>query len=270
MTPTVTLNDEHTMPVLGLDVADLPPADVEAAVTAGLAAGYRMIETTPADGREEAVGRAVAASGIPRAELFITTAVPVAEQGFQSAQDACKASLARLGMDYVDLYLLDWPAEENGKYIDAWGGIMKCKEIGETRSIGLANFTPEHLSNIIDLTFFTPAVHRIELHPLLNQSELRALNGSHSIVTAARTPLAAGRLADQSVIAATAVAHGKSPSQVLIRWNLQLGNVVSPASADPAHIAENLDVLDFELTSAEMDAINGLDDGTRFHSGPNV
>lgn len=268
MTPTVTLNDDHSMPMLGLDVTELPPADVEAAVTAALAAGYRMIETTPADGREEAVGRAVAAAGIPREDLFIITTLPTADQGFQSSQDACKASLARLGMDYVDLYVIDWPAEENGKYIDAWGGIMKSKEIGETRSIGVANFTPEHLSNIIDLSFFTPAIHQVELHPLLNQAELRAVNAGYSVATAAHTPLATGRLLEDPTITAAAAAHGKSPAQVLIRWNLQLGNIVSVASADPADIAESLDVFDFDLSSAEMDAINGLDDGTRFKTSP--
>jgi diketogulonate reductase-like aldo/keto reductase len=268
MTPTVTLNDDHTMPVLGLGVSDLPPAEVEAAVAAALAAGYRLIDTTPADGREEAVGRAVAASGIPREELFITTKLATADQGFQSSQDACRASLERLGVDYIDLYLIDWPAEENGKYIDAWGGIMKSKEVGDVRSIGVANFTPEHLSNIIDLSFFIPAVHQIELHPLLSQTELRGVHASHSTVTAAHTPLGGGDLLENPTITAAAAAHGKSPAQVLIRWNVQLGNVVLVGSANPAHMAENLDVFDFELSSAEVEAINGLDDGTRFRTDP--
>lgn len=269
MTPTVTLNDDHTMPVLGLGVSGMPPAEVEASVTAALAAGYRLIDTCPADGREEAVGRAVAASGVPRGDLFIATTLPTADQGFQSSQDACKASLERLGLDYVDLYLIDWPAEENGKYIDAWGGIMKSKEVGHVRSIGVSNFTPEHLSNIIDLSFFTPAVCQIELHPLLNQAELRAVHAQHSIVTEAYSPLGTGALLENPVIAAAAVAHGKSPAQILIRWSIQLGNLVIPRAASPEHMAENLDVFDFELTAAEMEAINGLDDGTRFHTAEN-
>ena len=270
MTPTVTLNDDHTIPVLGFGASELPAAEVEAAVTAALAAGYRLIDIVAADGREESVRRAVAASGIPREHLFITTKLATADQGFQSSQDACKASLERLGLDYVDLYLIDWPAEENGKYIDAWGGIMKSKEVGYTRSIGVANFTPEHLSNIIDLSFFTPAVNQIDLHPLLNQTELRAVHASHSIVTAAHTPLGTGRLLEHPTITATAAAHGKSSAQVLIRWNIQLGNVVLAGSANSAHMAENLDVFDFDLTSAEMEAINGLDDGTRFRADPAV
>lgn len=268
MTPTVTLNDDRKMPVLGLGVSELPPAEVEAAVGAALAAGYRLIDTVAADGREEAVGRAIAASGIPRDDLFVTTKLATADQGFQSSQDACRASLARLGLDYLDLYLIHWPSQSEGKYIDAWGGIMKSNEVGDTRSIGVCNFSAEHLSDIIDLTYFTPAVNQIELHPLLNQAELRGVHASYSIATAAHTPLGMGRLLEHPTIAAAAADHGKSPAQVLIRWNLQLGNVVLPGAANPEHISENIDVFDFELTSSEMEAINGLDDGTRFRTDP--
>ena len=266
--PTVTLNDDHTIPVLGLGVADLAPAEAEAAVTAALQAGYRLIDTAPADGNEEAVGRAVAKSGIPRAELHITTKLATADQGFQSSQDTCRASLARLGLDYVDLYLIDWPAEQNGKYIDAWGGIMKSKEVGDTRSIGVSNFTPEHLSNIIDLSFFTPAVNQIEMHPLLNQAELRGVHAQHSIATEAYCPLGTGKLLENPAVNAIADAHGKSPAQVLIRWSVQLGNVVIPRASNPAHLAENLDVFDFDLDASEMDTLGALDEGTRFRVQP--
>lgn len=266
--PTVTLNDDNTIPVVGLSVADLPPDEAEAAVTAALVAGYRLIDTATTDGNEEAVGRAIAGSGIPRAELFITTKLATADQGFQSSQDACKASLARLGLDYIDLYLIDWPAEENGKYIDAWGGIMKSKEVGDTRSIGVSNFTPEHLSNIIDLSFFVPAVNQVELHPLLNQDELRQVHAQHSIVTEAYCPLGKGTLLDNPAVSAVAAAHGKSPAQVLIRWSTQLGNVVIPRATEPAQLAENIDVFDFDLSDAEMATLNGLDDGTRLRPLP--
>ena len=268
--PTVTLNDDNTIPVLGVGVAELSAAEAEAAVTAALAAGYRLIDTAAVDGNEEAVGRAVANSGIPREELFITTKLRTAEQGFQSSQDACRASLERLGMDYIDLYLIHWPAEQNGKYIDAWGGLMKAKELGLTRSIGVSNFTPEHLSNIIGLSYFPPAVNQIELHPLLTQSELRAVHAEDGIVTEAHSPLGGGALLDHPGIAAVAAAHGKSAAQVLIRWNVQLGNVVIPRSSDPARIGENIDVFDFELTRAEMDTLSGLDDGTRFCPNPDT
>jgi 2,5-diketo-D-gluconate reductase A len=268
--PTVTLNDDHTMPVLGISVAGLPPTEAEAAATAALEAGYRLIDTAAVDGNEEAVGRAIAASGVPREELYITTKLATADQGFQSSQDACRASLSRLGLDYLDLYLIHWPAEENGKYIDAWGGIMKSKEVGDTRSIGVSNFSTEHLSNIIELSYFTPAVNQIELHPLLTQSDLRAEHAQHSIVTEAYCPLANGTLLDSPAVATVAAAHGKSPAQVLIRWSIQLGNVVIPRATSAAHIAENIDVFDFELTADEMDTLNGLDDGTRFRPNPDA
>ena len=264
--PTVTLNDGHTIPVLGVAVADLPPAEVEATVTAALAAGFRFIDTAP--GAEQAVGRAIASSGIARDELYVTTKLATADQGFQSSQDACKASLARLGLDYVDLYLIDWPAEQNGKYIDAWGGIMKSKEVGDARSIGVSNFTPEHLSNIIDLSFFVPAVNQIELHPLLNQAELREVHAQHSITTAAYCPLGTGKLLEHPAVTAVAGAHGKTPAQVLIRWSIQLGNVVIPRASTAIHLTDNLDVFGFELTAAEMDVLTGLDDGTRFRPQP--
>lgn len=264
--PTVTLNDDHTIPVLGLGVSDLPPADVEAAVAAALEAGYRLIDTAP--DVEEAVGRAIAKSGVAREELFVTTKLPTAEQGFQSSQDACKASLARLGLDYLDLYLIDWAAEQNGKYIDAWGGIMKSKEVGDTRSIGVSNFTPEQLSNIIDLSFFIPAVGRLELHPLLNQAELRNVHADQGIATVAYCPFGNGKLLDHPAVTAVAGAHGKTPAQVLIRWSMQLGNIVVPRAAAGTHLSENVDVLDFELAPAEMESLTGLDDGSRFRPNP--
>lgn len=264
--PTVTLDDDHTIPVLGLGVSDLPPDQTEAAVTAALAAGYRLIDT--AVGNEEAVGRAIATAGIPRDELFITTKLPTADQGFQSSQDACTASLARLGLDYVDLYLIDWPAEQNGKYVDAWGGIMKSQSVGHTRSIGVSNFSPEHLSNIIDLSYVAPVVNQIELHPLLTQDELREVHAQHSIRTEAYCPLGAGTLLENPVVVAVADAHGKSPAQVLIRWSIQLGNVVIPRASEPSRLAENLDVFGFELSDAQMASLSDLGDGTRFRPEP--
>ncbi len=266
--PTVKLNDDHTIPAIGLCVAGLAPAEAETAVAAALALGYRLIDTAGADGNEEAVGRAVASSGIPRGELYITTKLATADQGFQSSQDACRASLERLGMDYVDLYLIDWPAEENGKYIDAWAGIMKSKEVGHTRSIGVSNFTPEHLSNIIDLSFVTPVVNQVELHPLLNQADLRTEHERYGIVTEACCPLGNGTLLTNPAVAAVASAHGRTAAQVLIRWSLQLGNVVIPRASGSAHLAENLDVFDFELSAEQVETLTGLDDGTRFRATP--
>ncbi len=266
--PTVTLNDENTIPVIGLGVGELSESETERAVSAALEAGYRLIDTAAAYGNEAAVGRAIAASGLPRAEVFVTTKLATPDQGFQSSQDACKASLERLGLDYLDLYLIHWPAEERGAYVDSWGGLMKAKEVGDARSIGVCNFTPEHLSTVIELSFFVPAINQIELHPLLNQAELRAANAEHNTVTEAYSPLGIGNLLDNPAIATVAAAHDKTPAQVLIRWSIQLGNVVIPRSSSPERIAQNLDVFDFELTDDEMATLLGLDDGTRFRQDP--
>ena len=268
--PTVSLNDGYTIPVIGLGVAELSEDETERAVSAALEAGYRSIDTASAYGNEDAVGRAIAASGVPRSELFVTTKLATQDQGFQSSQDACKASLDRLGLDYVDLYLIHWPAGEHGAYIDSWGGLMKSREVGHTRSIGVANFHDEHLSNIIDLSFVTPVVNQIELHPLLNQAALRAVNAERDVVTEAYSPLGVGQLLGNPAVASVAQAHGKSPAQALIRWSIQLGNVVIPRSASPERIKENLDVFDFELTDDEMATLNGLDDGTRFRPNPDT
>jgi diketogulonate reductase-like aldo/keto reductase len=266
--PTVTLNDENTIPVIGLGVGELSESETERAVSTALEAGYRLIDTAAAYGNEEAVGRAIAASGVPRDELFITTKLATHDQGYQASQDACKASVERLGLDYVDLYLLHWPGGNPGKYVDSWGGLMKRKEDGDARSIGVANFHAEDLSNIIDLSYFTPAINQIELHPLLNQAELRAVNAEYGIVTEAYGPLGVGRLLDNPTIATVAEAQGKTPAQVLIRWSIQLGNVVIPRSANPERIKSNLAVFDFELSDDEMATLNGLDDGTRFRPNP--
>ncbi|AFM16672.1 aldo/keto reductase, diketogulonate reductase [Mycolicibacterium chubuense NBB4] len=266
--PTVTLNDGHTMPVIGLGVGELSEAETEQAVSAALEAGYRSIDTAAAYGNEEAVGRAIAASGVPRDELFVTTKLATDDHGFQSSQDALKESLRRLGLDYLDLYLIHWPAGEHGAYIDSWGGLMKAKEVGDTRSIGVCNFHAQHLDDIISLSFFTPAINQIELHPLLNQAELRAVNAEHGIVTEAYGPLGVGNLLTNPAITAVAEALGKTPAQVLIRWSIQLGNVVIPRSSSPERIASNLAVFDFELSDEQMATLNGLDDGTRFRPDP--
>ncbi|KWX21485.1 2,5-diketo-D-gluconic acid reductase [Mycolicibacterium wolinskyi] len=266
--PTVTLNDDNTMPVVGLGVGELSDAEAERSVSVALEAGYRLIDTAAAYGNEAGVGRAIAASGLPRDEIFVTTKLATSDQGFQSSQDAARASLERLGLDYVDLYLIHWPGGDTSKYVDSWGGLMKAKEDGVARSIGVSNFSADDLSTIVHLTFFTPAVNQIELHPLLNQAELRAANAEHNIATEAYGPLGVGRLLDNPAVTAVAEAHGKTPAQVLIRWSVQLGNIVIPRSANPDRIASNLNVFDFELTEDEMASLNGLDEGTRFRPDP--
>jgi 2,5-diketo-D-gluconate reductase A len=268
LVPSVTLNDENTMPALGLGVAELSDDETERAVLAALEIGYRLIDTAAVYGNEAAVGRAIAASGIPRAELFITTKLANADQGFASSQNACRASLERLGLDYVDLYLIHWPAPQLGQYVDSFGGLIQSRGNGHARSIGVCNFTEEHLSTVIDLTFVTPAVNQIELHPLLNQAELRAANAAHNVVTEAYSPLAVGRLVDNPTVTSIAAEYSRTPAQVLIRWSLQLGNVVIPRSANPERIASNIDVFDFELAAEHIETLNGLNDGTRVREDP--
>jgi 2,5-diketo-D-gluconate reductase A len=266
--PSIALNDENTMPILGLGVAELTEEETERAVSTALEIGYRLIDTASVYGNEAAVGRAIAASGIPRAELFITTKVANADHGFNVAQDAVKVSLDKLGLDYVDLFLVHWPQPQLGKYVDTFGGLIQARGDGHTRSIGVCNYTEEYLETVIDLTYVTPAVNQIELHPLLNQAELRSFNAQHDVVTEAYSPLAVGRVLDNATVISIAGEYGRTPAQVLIRWSIQLGNVVIPRSGNPERIASNFDVFDFELTTAHMEALNGLNDGTRVREDP--
>ena len=266
--PSIALNDENTMPAIGLGVAELSDDETERAVSTALEIGYRLIDTAAVYGNEAAVGRAIAASGIPRAELFITTKVANADQGFNLTQDAVKVSLDKLGLDYVDLFLIHWPMAQLGKYVDAFGGLIQSRGDGHTRSIGVCNFNEEYLETVIDLTYVTPAVNQIELHPLLNQDEMRKANAQHNVVTQSYTPLILGRLMDNPTVTSVAGEYGKSPAQVLLRWNVQLGNAVVFRSSKPERIASNLDVFDFELAAEHMDAINALNDGTRVREDP--
>jgi len=266
--PQVALNDENSIPALGIGVGELSDAETERAVSTALEIGIRLIDTAAAYGNEAAVGRAVAASGIPRAEIFVTTKLATADQGFRAAQDACRVSLERLGMEYVDAYLIHWPAGDPGVYMHSWGGMLKLREDDLAKSIGVCNFSAEDLSNLIELSYVAPAINQIELHPLLNQAAMRAANAEHDIVTEAYGPLGVGRLLEHPTVTAVAAEYGKSAAQVLIRWNLQLGNVVIPRSATPERIVENADVFEFELAAEHMDALNALDEGTRFRPDP--
>jgi len=266
--PNLALHDDNTIPALGLGVGELSDADTERAVSAALEMGIRLIDTAAVYGNEEAVGRAIASSGIPRAEIFLTTKLANADQGFQAGQDAIKVSLDKLGMEYVDLYMIHWPAGDISKYVDSWGALIKLHNDGSAKSIGVCNFSDEDLSTIIDLSYVSPVVNQIELHPLLNQSALRAVHAERGIVTQAYSPLGIGSLLTHPTVQSIAAEYGKSPAQVLIRWSLQLGNSVIPRSSSPERIAENLDVFGFELAAEHMDTLNRLDDGTRYRPDP--
>ncbi|MGB8407927.1 MAG: aldo/keto reductase [Mycobacterium sp.] len=266
--PNLALHDDNAIPALGIGVGELSDADTERAVSAALEIGVRLIDTAAAYGNEAAVGRAIAASGIPRAEIFVTTKLATADQGFQAGQDALKASLDKLGLDYVDLYLIHWPAGNTSKYVDSWGALIKEHNDGAAKSIGVCNFSADDLSTIIDLTYVSPVVNQIELHPQLNQAALRAVHAERDIVTEAYSPLGVGSLLTNPTVTSISGDYGKTAAQVLIRWSLQLGNVVIPRSSSPERIAENMDVFDFELAASHMDALNGLDDGTRYRPDP--
>ena len=269
--PTVTLNDDNTMPVIGLGVGELSEAETEQAVSAALEAGYRMIDTAAAYGNEAAVGRAVAASGIARDELFITTKLATEDQGFQSSQDALRRSLERLGLDYVDLYLIHWPNPRVDQYVDTWRAMVRLQEEGRVGSIGVSNFTPEYLTRVADATGVMPALNQVELHPFFPQVELRAFHEQHGIVTEAWSPLGkAAPVKESAPVADAAAAHGVTPAQVILRWHQQVGSLPIPKSGSPDRQRENLDLGGFTLTDEEVAAITALGrpDGRLFGGDP--
>ena len=266
--PTVALNDEAQMPVLGLGVAKLSDEETESSVLAALEAGCRLIDTAASYGNEVAVGRAIAASGVPRDELFVATKLGTSKQGFDTAQESCKESLDRLGLDYLDLYLIHWPAPQLGKYVESFEGMMKAREQGHVRSIGVCNFTEELLATVIGETEEVPAVNQVELHPRLNQSELRQAHLEHDVRTQSYSPLGVGKMLEDPTVTSIAAEYNRSPAQVLVRWNLQLDNVVVSRSSKPERVAQNLDVFDFALAPEHMEAIEALHDGTRVLHDP--
>lgn len=266
--PTVALNDEAKMPVLGLGVAKLSDEETESSVLAALEAGCRLIDTAASYGNEEAVGRAIAASGIPREELFVATKLGTSKQGFNTAQESCKASLDRLGLDYLDLYLIHWPAPKLGKYVESFEGMKVARDEGHVRSIGVCNFTEELLATVIDEADEVPAVNQVELHPRLNQADLRLAHAEHDVQTQSYSPLGVGKMLENPTVTSIAAEYGRTPAQVLVRWNLQLDNVVVSRSSKPERVAQNLDVFDFTLAPEHMEAIEGLHDGTRVLHDP--
>ncbi|WP_250291320.1 aldo/keto reductase [Streptomyces atroolivaceus] len=268
--PTVTLNNGVTIPQLGFGVFQVPDDETTAAVTDALEAGYRSIDTAAVYGNEAGVGRALAESGLAREEFFVTTKLWNADQGHDSTLAAFDASLAKLGLDHVDLYLIHWPTPARDLYVDTWRALEKLLADGRIRAAGVSNFQPAHLRRLREESSLVPAVNQIELHPGLQQSELRAVHAESGIATEAWSPLAQGALLDDEVIVSLAGRHGKTPAQVVLRWHLQLGNVVIPKSVTPARIRQNIDVFDFELSDTDMGAIAGLDRGMRTGPDPDT
>lgn len=267
--PTMLLNDGRRMPQLGFGVWRVPPEEAAAAVGTALADGYRLVDTAMMYQNEEGVGQALRDSGLDRDAVWITTKLWNGDHGYDATLRACEDSLARLGLDAVDLYLIHWPCPAKGLYVDSWKAMLRLRDEGRVRSIGVSNFTAETLERIVDATGVTPAVNQIELHPRFQQRAMRALDAERGIVTQSWSPLGRGGLEADPVLAAIAAAHGKSWAQVVIRWHLQLGLAVIPKSVTPARIAANREVFDFVLTDAEMASITTLHDpGGRRGSHP--
>lgn len=271
--PNIALNNGISMPQLGLGVWQVPDSESVTVVRSALDVGYRSIDTASLYGNEEGVGKAIdgflRSGTAERSDLFVTTKLWNSEHGYESALAGFDDSLRRLGLDYIDLYLIHWPTPDRNLYLKTWEAFEKIYASGKARAIGVANFEPAHLQRVIDLGGTVPAVDQVELNPNLPQAELRAFNAKHGIATEAWSPLAQGQLLREPALVRIGDAHGKSTAQVIIRWHLQLGNIVIPKSVTSERIAANFDVFDFELSADDMKAISGLDNGNRLGPNPN-
>ena len=268
--PTITLNDGHSIPQLGFGVFKVDPAETERIVTDALEAGYRHIDTAAIYGNEEGVGRAIAKSGIARDELFVTTKLWNSAQGTASAHAAIDESLTKLGLESVNLYLIHWPVASKNLYLESWLALEEIKAAGKATSIGVSNFQIPQLEAVIAGSGTVPAVNQIELHPEFQQRDIREFASANDIHIEAWGPLGQGKydLLGNPAITAAAQATGKTPAQVVIRWHLQHGIIVFPKSNSAVRIAENFDVLDFELSADQISAIDALDAGNRVGAHP--
>jgi 2,5-diketo-D-gluconate reductase A len=271
--PNLTLSagtSSIEIPQLGFGVWQVPEDEVVSAVSTAIDTGYRSIDTARIYGNEEGVGQAIATAEVPRDELFITTKVWNDDQGFDSTLAAFDASMKRLGLDTLDLYLIHWPTPEKDTYVDTWKALLRLREEGRVRAVGVCNFELDHLRRLEDETGEFPAINQIELHPYLQQEELRAFHAANGILTEAWSPLASGGdvLKDEKV-AAIAAKHGVTPAQAILRWHLDLGNVVIPKSVTPSRIAENFDIFGFALDDDDLAAIATLEEEHRTGPHPN-
>ena len=266
--PRIKLNDGAAMPQLGFGVWQVPDDQAAGAVKAAISAGYRSIDTAAIYGNENGVGEGIRAAGVPRSELFITTKLWNDRQGAEAPLKAFDESLKRLKLDYVDLYLIHWPAPKQDRYVESWRALVKLLKGGRARSIGVSNFTTAHLTRIIDATGVAPAVNQIELHPRLQQKSLREFHARHRIATESWSPLGQGKLLEEPTLAAIAKKHGKTTAQIILRWHLENGLIAIPKSTHESRIHENFDVFGFKLDAADMAQIGKLDANGRIGPDP--
>ncbi|WP_114853134.1 aldo/keto reductase [Brachybacterium sp. YJGR34] len=258
--PALSFHDGRTVPQLGYGVWQVEDEVAADVVVQALEAGYRHIDTAAGYQNEGGVGRAVASSGVPREEVFVTTKLANGDQGFDSAKAALQTSLDKLGLDSVDLYLIHWASPQRGTYLESWKALIELQKEGKATSIGVSNFPIPQLEEIIEATGVVPVMHQIELHPEFQQHELREFHARHGILTEAWSPLGqGGDILEHPVITEIAAAHGVDAGQVIIAWHLAIGNVVIPKTVTPARIVSNLAAAELELTSEQVEAINGLD-----------
>jgi 2,5-diketo-D-gluconate reductase A len=268
--PNVRLSDGVEIPQLGFGVFQVPPDETQRAVEDALAAGYRHLDTAAAYRNERGVAAGIAASAVPRREIFVTTKLWNSEQGFDSTLAAFEKSIENLDTGHVDLYLIHWPVPARDLYLDTWRAFERIKEEGGARSIGVSNFRVEDLDRMSLEAGQMPTINQVELHPLLQQTELRAWHAEHGIATEAWSPLAQGEVLGDDTLATIAAHHERTVAQVILRWHLQLGNVVIPKSVTPARVRENFDLFDFELTEDDLAAIARLDAGHRTGPDPST
>ncbi|MBA2533071.1 MAG: aldo/keto reductase [Nocardioidaceae bacterium] len=266
--PDIRLNNGVEIPQLGFGVFQVPAEDTASVTLTALEVGYRHIDTAAAYGNEEGVGQAVRDSGLAREDVFITTKLWNSDQGYDSALAAFDASCERLALGYVDLYLIHWPTPTRDRYLDTWRAMEKIYADGRSRAIGVSNFQANHLHRLAAESTVPPAVNQIELHPTFTQEPMRDVHAEMGVATEAWSPLGQAQDLDNHAIGVIADRLDKSPAQVILRWHLQLGNIVIPKSVTPERIRDNFDVLNFELSVADMGDLNALDRGNRIGPDP--
>ena len=268
--PRLSLDDGATIPQLGYGTYKVPSADATRLCLEAIDVGYRRLDTAALYGNEEGVGRAVREARVPRAELFVTTKVWKDDNGYDPTLHAFDQSMTRLGLDELDLYLIHWPVPSTDRYVDSWRALIRLQEEGRVRSIGVSNFHEHHIQRLIDETGVAPVVNQVELHPWLPQTALREFDEARDIRTEAWSPLARGRVLGTPLLDDLADKHGRTPAQIVLRWHIELGNLVIPKASSPERIRENLDVFDFALDPDDLAAIATLETGERTGRDPDL